>query len=78
MTRKGAIPLKGAEVFVPKRVKDIKSEFKMNLCIASQEQKDDKKGGGTVQVCTLLAASSEEERDGWVEALQAAVRAAAK
>jgi len=67
---KGYIPLRGAEVFVPRQVLKIKSDYKINFCVASQ----DGGTGSSDPTCTLLAATTMEERDMWVTAIQAAAK----
>ena len=68
-TPKGVVSLTNADVFVPKQVRGIKSDYKINLCIASEGIEK----GVPTTVCTLLAATTVEERDGWVKSLSAAI-----
>jgi len=69
-TPKGAIKLHGSDVFIPKQVRGIKSEYKYNFCVTSEALE---KGKATV-ICTLLAAASVEERNMWVQSLSDAIK----
>jgi len=72
---RGSIKLMYADVFVPKQVKGIRSDYKINLCIASEGRAGDraksgkKFGSGTSTLCTLLAAATHDERDKWFKTL---------
>jgi truncated hemoglobin YjbI len=65
-TYKGVIPLHNSDVFVPKQVKGLKSQYSINLCIASERPVAK---GKETHMCTLLAAATHEERDSWLKSL---------
>ena len=70
---KGAIVLKGSDVFVPKKMRGPSgSSYQHCFCVTStggQEGQD--ASGQPATTCTLLAASSDEERQKWILAVRA-------
>lgn len=76
-TPRGSIQLLYSDVFIPKQVKGIRSDYKINLCIASEGKGDAKSasksgkkyGSGTSTLCTLLAAATNDERDKWFKTI---------
>mmetsp|Transcript_29462 Transcript_29462/g.48834 ORF Transcript_29462/g.48834 Transcript_29462/m.48834 type:complete len:1439 (-) Transcript_29462:104-4420(-) len=72
---KGTLQLRGADVFVPKKLKG-SSGYSHCFCITSVGGEEG--GSSDVTTCTLLAASSSDELNKWIVSLETAIKSAAK
>ena len=75
---KGAIVLKGSDVFVPKKMRGPSgSSYQHCFCVTSTGVQEGQDAGSRqpTTTCTLLAASSEDDRQKWIHATRALMMA---